>query len=275
MNDVVTLRSGKDAAAAPVLLLHGLLGGPEAFGEVVSELSYPGAILAARLPGHGASPSVVPDGFEQAVAAIARAIARPALLVGYSLGGRLALGLAALHPRKVRGVIAVGAHLGIEDPKLRAERSEWERAQSELLLRVGLDAFVRQWEELPVFATQRELGESQGRVGEVRLARQRAMRLSHEARGIALAITRLGSGRMPLLSQKLAQHRVFVLMVAGERDRSFDAHAERASDASAHVHAHVVPSVGHNVALEAPATLAKILDQRLHAWSKNTLETSP
>jgi 2-succinyl-6-hydroxy-2,4-cyclohexadiene-1-carboxylate synthase len=254
MKGIVQLRRARDPRAVPVLFLHGLLGAAEFWSELAALLSYPGALGAVTLPGHGLPPSPAVQSFEEAVDALP--LERGSFVVGYSMGGRLALGLAARRPRDVRGVVAVGAHAGIADAAERERRIEWERKERALLESRGLDAFVDHWDTLPVFATQADLLARP--LSRARLARQRAMRLGHDVGAVAQAFTALGSGHMPLLPKA----RVPTLLVAGERDERFAPAAHRC-----------IPGVGHNVVLEAPDAFARLLDRQLVEWSGTTLET--
>lgn len=260
MSHRVLLREARDPRAAPVLLLHGLLGSPQSWQEVVSALGHAGPIHAAVLPGHGRPPRPMPSSFEAAADELANDLPHASVVVGYSLGGRLALGMAAFRPDKTRAVIAIGAQLGLIGEVERAERRSWEREQQELLEKAGLAAFVAHWESQGLFASQRSLDAQ-------RLERQRSQRLAHDARGIAAAMDVLGSGRMPDLLPRVTRERVPVLMVAGESDPRFVARAHAAATAAPNIEARIVAHAGHNVVLEEPEILAGILDQQLSRWS--------
>jgi len=89
-----------------VLCLHGLGGTAATMGSVVEVLRNAGhEVFAPTLPGHGTHP----DGLLTATWAqwLATAVAWPAdVVVGQSMGGSLALAVAAISPR-VRGVVAI------------------------------------------------------------------------------------------------------------------------------------------------------------------------
>lgn len=260
MTRALLLREARDRRALPLVLLHGLLGSPAVFHGLVARSNHPGEMLALELPGHGVPPRPMPSSFEHCVDELSRELPPHSVLVGYSLGGRIALGIAARHPRLVHGVVAVGAHPGISCDRERRERLAWELAQRELLAREGLVAFVRQWEELPLFASQRSLDRE-------RLAAQRATRLGHDPRGIAAALAVLGTGSMPSLLQGLGAGRVPVLMLAGAGDPRFVALAREAQRVAPNVLARVLDGSGHNVVLEAPEALARVVDEQLSRWS--------
>lgn len=250
------LRAAQDNSAAPMVLLHGMLGAPEAWRAVVTELVYPGAVWALPLPGHGRPALPVADGFEANVRALAARITQPSHVVGYSMGGRLALGLATFTPDMLLTLTAVSAHTGL-DVTARNERMLWERAQLDVLLRRGLVEFVDQFEALPIFA-------SQTRLNMETLSAQRAQRLGHDALNIARALVELGSGEMPELAARLAVGRVPLHFVAGGLDKKYVAHANAAARRIPAARVHLIPDAGHNLTLETPKQLARILARAHH-----------
>ncbi len=232
--------------------LHGFLGSPAQWDAVRAGAAGEGD--APWMPGHGPSPWVR-DGasFDDVLDALAPWAAGRRVLVGYSLGARLALSLALRHPGEVRSVVLVGGTPGIEDPAERARRAVDDDALAAGIGREGLDAFVRRWEALPLFATQDELP------AEVRAA-QRAWRGAHEAAGVAWALSTLSTGRMPPRWDALASAPFEVHAVTGERDGKFTRIAEEmARRGEGRVTHHRVAGVGHNVVLEDPAAVAAVV----------------
>ena len=229
--------------------LHGFLGAPAQW-EGVAGAGEP----RWWLPGHGPSPWMPPGvGFDDVVDALAPWAEGRRVLVGYSLGARLALSLALRHPGELRAVVLVGGTPGLEDPAERAQRAAADDALSATIARDGIAAFVARWEALPLFATQRALGD------EVRAA-QRAWRTQHEPAGLAWALATLSTGRMPPLWERLATAPFAVHAVTGERDEKFTRLAEAmVRRGGGRVVHHRVAGVGHNVALEDPAAVARVV----------------
>lgn len=100
----------------PVLLLHAAGGAARNFGTVLRRLAAAGLeAQALDLPGHGrereGEPLTSIDAMVEHV--LARAPSGPLLVVGHSMGGAVALALAARAPERVRGVVmlATGARL--------------------------------------------------------------------------------------------------------------------------------------------------------------------
>lgn len=240
--------------AEMIVFLHGMLGGPSGFDPVEQELRRRGVSTPCarlRLPGHGLEPWGTDVGsFDAAVDALAARLPRAQrlTLVGYSLGGRLALALGAKGLSTIERVVAIGAHMGIEDREERSLRGAWDRSMAELVRGRGMAALVSAWEALPIFATQSSLEP-------VVLDRQRAVRLAHQAPAVAWAFETLGSGAMPPLADKILRSGVPVDLVAGERDDKYAGIARQLAARGASV----IPGAGHNVLLEAPAAFAETL----------------
>lgn len=99
-------------SGAPVALLHGLLGSARNWGQIAKGLAASGRrALAFDLPNHGESPTTVPCGYGAMADAVAAALeeggARPADVIGHSMGGKVAMVLALAHPGAVRRLVVV------------------------------------------------------------------------------------------------------------------------------------------------------------------------
>jgi len=155
-----------DEACPPLVLLHGFTGAARGWDQSVERLAYPGRVVAPNLPGHGAS--LLDDLTAYEIESVARALdivlatleLPRVALVGYSMGGRLALYYAITRPSRLTSLVLESASAGIAD---RAERSVRVAADEELAdyaVEVGIERFVDRWERSPVLATQLRLSPS-------------------------------------------------------------------------------------------------------------------
>lgn len=224
------------------VFLHGFTGAAASWGPLT-----PGD-LALALPGHGAPTAA---SWDEAVAQLAAHLHPRPHLVGYSLGGRLALGLLTSGVDVTRATV-VGAHPGLQDPVARAQRVDADERLAQALLAQGIQPFVRAWEALPMWETQ-------ARVPVARREAQRAIRAAHDPAGLAASLRGQGLGRMPDLRPKLAKVHAPVDVVVGALDRKFLPLARELSDLLPQGRLHVVPHAGHNVPLEAPEAFGAIL----------------
>ncbi|MEC4184865.1 alpha/beta fold hydrolase [Adlercreutzia sp. R21] len=179
------------------------------------------------------------------------------VLVGYSMGGRIAAETLVRHPGlPLVAVLLEGAGLGPADEAGRAVLARRNRDWAARLRHGGVGAFMDWWETLPLFASQRTLP------AEMRAA-VRAERMVHTADELARSLEAWGAQHQAIEAdtlvalQTLGERGVSALYLAGARDEKYAALAERVWQAD--LPASVVPEAGHNVHLEQPAAYLEAL----------------
>lgn len=240
--------AAEEGAAA--VLLHGFTGSAEAWGASLLEgLTRAGVDgRALDLPGHGLDAGRSdPAAFtlDTTLAGIDGQTPPVYDMVGYSMGGRIALHQAIRAPGRVRRLVLESASPGLASEE---ERSLRRRADAELAARIldgGIEAFVDRWEALPLFASQRGLPE------EVR-RRHRARRLTNDARSLAAALEGLGTGSLPSLWDRLEEVALPTLIVVGALDEKFVEIGRRMAAGMPNARLTVVEGAGHTVHLERP-----------------------
>lgn len=254
--------TGRGTDRPPVLLLHGFTGSVEAWGkEILKGLEARRRTLAVDLPGHGGS-GVPATGGRMTLPSLARSLSRlldrlgveRATWIGYSMGGRIALGATVLYPGRVDRLVLESASPGLATPEEREVRRKEDEAWARRLETSGLEAFVDDWMARPLFASQRDLPDA------VR-ARERARRMRGSAEGLARTLRETGTGSQPSFWEDLARIASPVLLLTGQRDPKFQAIADAMADRLPDVRRVTVPGAGHAVHLEAP-----------RAWLRAVLE---
>lgn len=90
---------------APVVLLHGLFGSARNFGEIQRALATRFRVLALDLRNHGTSPHAADMRYPTMAADVLETLeardARPAAVIGHSMGGKTAMAAALLQPETV------------------------------------------------------------------------------------------------------------------------------------------------------------------------------
>ena len=235
----------------PLLCLHGFTGSESSFHEALELAGLHGWTPA--LLGHSPEPNDA-QRFEDEVARLWKACpcSEPVHLVGYSMGGRVALGMLAAAPARVARATLIGVHFGLDSDAKRRDRTEADERWCELLEREGVERFVDAWEALPLFASQRRLGTKT-------LSRQRRERIAHDAHGLVRALRVLGLGRMPDYRTAVCDLDVPLHLVVGELDEKFRAIAEDATRWARRATVSIARDAGHNVVLEAPDVVARAL----------------
>jgi 2-succinyl-6-hydroxy-2,4-cyclohexadiene-1-carboxylate synthase len=254
--------------ATPVVLLHGFLGEAADFDDLRHHLVGRGdAWIAIDLPGHGAaaaearSLATTRTGFDAGVDLVWRRIedrlagAARCHLVGYSMGGRIALSLAARLPDRVASVSAIGAGTGLADPDERARRRAADDELADRLETEPFAGFLDRWYRQELFAPLRDHPGFPAVL-------QRRLRGTPAALAAALRI--FGPGNQPPLLDALAQRKAPpILLIAGEQDPRYVVHNARVAATCPDVVCRTVPGAGHSAHLERPAELARILADAL------------
>ena len=107
-----SIRSFEGGDGGPVVLLHGLGGSAANWTEVVGGLVPHHRVILLDLPGHAGSDPLprgagIDDYADAAAAAMQARAQAPAIVVGHSFGGQVALRLAVRHPALVRALLLV------------------------------------------------------------------------------------------------------------------------------------------------------------------------
>jgi 2-succinyl-6-hydroxy-2,4-cyclohexadiene-1-carboxylate synthase len=162
------------------------------------------------------------------------------VVVGYSMGGRLALHAAL--DSAFAGLVVVGASAGISDADERRRRREADLELADWIEAHSIDEVVARWERNPVFASQ-----SPGLVDS-----QRAGRLAHSPGALARLLRSAGQGALDPIWDELPRLAMPVLALAGENDSTYRAAADRIASLVPRGRSDVIAGAGHAAHLEAP-----------------------
>jgi len=271
----VNLHAVVEGEGTPVVILHGFTGCVASMAGTADGLRERHRVIRIDLVGHGES-DAPRDGaayrMESCVDQVAGVVdaldARPAHFIGYSMGGRVALALCAWRPELVASATLIGARGGIADEGERAARVRDDCALADRIEREGVPRFVDAWMALPLFASQRRLGEKA-------LAAAREARLANRAHALALCLRGMGAGAQPPLCGRLGRVRAPVCLVAGEEDTRFRAIAEALSRELPRSRGEVVPAAGHAAHLENPSAFLRIARRFLGEVDANRQTPQP
>jgi 2-succinyl-6-hydroxy-2,4-cyclohexadiene-1-carboxylate synthase len=229
-----------------LVLLHGFTQTRQSWRRTVAALGGRYRALAPDLPGHGQAAERRPASFSACAAYVRALAADRCVLVGYSMGGRIALHTALAIPGIVERLVLIGASPGLADPAEREQRRRADEALVDRIEAIGVAAFAEEWGAQPLFAGQ------DARVA----AAAHADRLRNTPEGLAAALRGLGAGVMTPLWDRLPQLAMPVTLVVGERDEKFRATAERMAAALPDARLEVVDGAGHAAQLERPDAVA-------------------
>lgn len=248
-----------------VVVVHGFAGSAATVTELVAPLVGRHRVVVPDLVGHGRSdaPDAV-DLYSMAacvdqldVMCTALGVERVAV-VGYSMGGRVALHWALRHPDRVSSLVTIGATPGPATEEQRAERVDADRALADRIERDGLVWFDRHWSALAIFATQAV------RVSSARRAQLADVRIGQRAVGLANSLRGMGTGAMPhLTSGALGLVSARALVTAGADDHKFVAIGRQLAADLPHGRFEPVPEAGHAAHLEQPGTVGRLVRDEL------------
>lgn len=252
----------------PVVLLHGFMQSGLSWENVVESLLPGHCVYALDFLGHGksakprtaelyaydASVRMVESFLEEVACLAPDGSKRRAHVVGYSMGGRIALGLASSEKDLLYSLVLESCNFGPDGEEERIVAEERNRAWASKLRSSGIEAFVGYWEALPLFQTQCEMG-----LDEV----IRPERLANDAEAMALCLEGAGKHAMPDAAQSfavVASTWIPVKYLWGYDDRNSEPVAHRLEHGGIDVTSF---GTGHNVHLEAPALYGTVVQEFL------------
>src|SRR5258706_10931248 len=243
-----------------LVMLHGFTGSAAGWGSHLETLAaYGWRVIALDLPGHGQSDA--PDepqlyALEYCQQYILAALQElgvsqgEAVLLGYSMGGRIALYTA--FSGLFRALILESASPGLEDPAEREQRRISDEALAASIEHDGVQPFIERWEKLPLFASQKTLPlESRETL--------RRQRLQNTATGLAQSLRGVGTGVQPSQHARLPALHIPVLLIVGELDVKFTAIARHMAQALPQSQLRVIPGAGHTIHLERPEEFVSLV----------------
>lgn len=230
-----------------LLVLHGFMGAGELLNPIAARLTEFCNPVTADLPGHGRSfgngtPEMyhaerqverltdVMDRLKQLDASSPTNGSPNRLLVyGYSMGGRLALHLAAALPERVSGLLLESTTPGLRQVQQRRERQLLDEERA-LAIERDFPGFLKQWEAMPLFAASRsasrsepaeDVDEPQKQIQEQIRKRYPEVMRRQKPGWLAASLRGFGTGHMPHLWDRLPELNMPVLLLSGGRDSKF------------------------------------------------------
>jgi len=221
--------------------IHGFMGHPSDWDEVRAALP--------EYETHAVEMKVASD-WQSTVEQIAESIPVDSIVVGYSMGARLALGVTLEYPKRCKGLIFVSGNPGLESEQDREQRWLSDQQVAEKIEMGPLDSFLSDWYQASVFESLPD-----------------EIRLSEIARKLALSspdwpsILRTNSvSKQPNYWSRLKELAMPTLVVAGELDEKYRNISLRfEKEAPDTVKSKVVSDCGHIVHREHPDAFVEIV----------------
>ncbi|MCA1056793.1 2-succinyl-6-hydroxy-2,4-cyclohexadiene-1-carboxylate synthase [Rossellomorea aquimaris] len=252
----------------PLVFLHGFTGDSRTWDNITDQLKNHFQCISIDLIGHGrsASPTDVQrysmDAVSRDIECLLRTLdIKEAVLIGYSMGGRLALHFANLYPGYVRLLILESASPGLKTKEEQDARRKSDHALADKILQEGIESFVDFWEGIPLFSTQKRL--PLGVQEEIR-----HQRLMQSPVGLSNSLKGMGTGAQPSWWDELRDLSFPVVLMVGELDQKFVTIAEEMGKSIPK--GEIIPffDKGHAIHVEDPRKFGTIIEDVLFNYIK-------
>jgi len=245
-----------------VVFLHGALGAPGDWTALAADLKLPPArcgyvnlyqraalsgeknlrdLLLAAVPGKG-----------------------PVVLVGYSMGGRLALQTMLASPDDFAGAVVVSTHPGLKDEVAEARRLKQDREWARRARALPWEDFLSRWSLRPIFSFGRDVREWRKDLADT----WRDGRTALETRRtfVADALDTWSLGVQGDLRGPLSRLEKPIFWLAGAQDAKFAKLAKEAADLHSLAEHQVIADTGHRVPWESPEAFARAVNKFLERF---------
>ena len=236
----------------PVVFLHGFTGSHLTWQPVYTQLKQNYTTIAIDLLGHGLSDKPLSHTrytiehtnhdlnyiFKQLKLESVR-------LVGYSMGGRVALAFALHYPAHINMLILESASPGLHSEMERRARANTDDTLALSIEQKGLEWFADYWGNIPLFKTQKRLSvDTQAKLNQARL--------NNSSLGLANSLRGIGTGQQPSYWECLEELNKPVTLIVGEEDEKYVQLAKQMDAKLPNSTVFIVQHAGHNVHLEQP-----------------------
>ncbi|HEK9100630.1 2-succinyl-6-hydroxy-2,4-cyclohexadiene-1-carboxylate synthase [Bacillus pfraonensis] len=244
----------------PLLLLHGFTGSMETWRPFISSWSQQFQVILVDLVGHGKTESPeemthydIQNVALQMTTLLDHLHIEKAHILGYSMGGRLAITMACLYSERVKSLLLENCTAGLE---MEADREARRIKDEQLADRIefeGIELFVNFWENIPLFATQKKLPNDMKEA-------VRKERLANIPRGLANSLRGMGTGVQPSWWNQLERLKMPVLLMNGEYDQKFFQILASMKKCIPHAKFVKIDGAGHAIHVEQPQKFGTIVE---------------
>ena len=248
-----------------IIFLHGFMGNTNEFDEITSIISEDFYCLKIDLPGHGKTQIFGSDEYYQMPNA-AKAFMKlldelleklnlnQCFLIGYSMGGRLALYLALNFPQYFTKVILESASPGLATEPERLGRMKRDAQIARKLSRTinpeDFTLFLTNWYSQEIF------GDIKTHTQFSELIKQR---LQNDPKQLVKSLKMMGTGVQPSLWSKLETNNVPLLLLVGELDPKFVEINTKIQQKAKYSQLEIVRDTAHNIHFAKPLEFVSVV----------------
>lgn len=245
----------------PVVFLHGFTGNSASWHQPTKMIKNEFQCVFIDLIGHGKTDSPA-DTSRYQIEKVAKDIIHilnvlnisQTHLVGYSMGGRVALATSILYPSRISSLILESSSPGLRTDEERRNRRHSDELLARRIEQDGIEAFINYWESIPLFASQKKLPiEKQLLV--------RKQRLGNNPVGLANSLRGMGTGVQPSYWERLCELNFPLLLLCGELDQKFCRIAIEMCTNLPNAKMEKIINAGHAIHVEQPQFFGKIINE--------------
>ena len=233
------------------VLLHGFTQTSRSWDRYIDLLQPEQSVIRVDAPGHANSTTVLAN-----LPTTAHMVAEQggtADYIGYSMGARLALHIALLHPSIVRRLVLVSGSPGLRTPDERSARVQSDEVLAREIAEIGVERFVAKWLSSPMFK------------GLMSTPAEVEDRLRNTSEGLASSLRLAGTGTQESLWERLHDLKMPVLLVVGNDDDKFrQIGNEMKNCIGANAELCVIDNAGHSVHLEQTNNFHSVVSEFLN-----------
>jgi 2-succinyl-6-hydroxy-2,4-cyclohexadiene-1-carboxylate synthase len=243
--------------AGTKLFIHGFLGSGQDWRETLAALASDDTCYTIDLPSHGdaselsSSVTSFDDVIIQIGIELERKLTAPIHGIGYSLGGRVLVGLTRHYPELFSRLTLISTFPGFQEESARLARWESDLRWSEILRTLDTETFLSRWYGQETFHSARWNNQTRARIF--------SSRSSLSLPRLASFFEVVSAAKMPNYWPLLTALSIPTTFVAGERDQKYVQIGKELTTRNPRIRLEVLAECGHAIPLEAPVTLARIL----------------
>ncbi|HAC16918.1 MAG TPA: 2-succinyl-6-hydroxy-2,4-cyclohexadiene-1-carboxylate synthase [Bacteroidetes bacterium] len=204
-----------------LVALHGFTGSGMVFEQFSDHFRSLGIkLLAVDLPGHGKTStpnSTEVHAFDAQLSNFSRLIRKLEIprfhLLGYSMGGRIALHYALKYPDKIISLILESTNNGISNDLERLDRVSRDESLSEQIIQDYAD-FLLKWNRLPLFQSPPNAIKRQ-------IDAFKNIQVNQDPIQMALSLREFSPGKIPYVYNELSLISCPVLAITGDNDYKY------------------------------------------------------
>tara|TARA_B100001113_G_C21014577_1_gene580824 strand:- start:273 stop:1049 length:777 start_codon:yes stop_codon:yes gene_type:complete len=238
-----------------LVFLHGFLGCHRDWLPVITKLTIPNPCLLIDLPGHSQSKSIMPITFSILSYKIAQILKKEKItqiiLIGYSLGGRVALHFSHNYPDYIQKLILISSHLGLDSISEKIKRLHHDTCIAQKMLTIPWLQFIKQWYDTPLFETFKK---------SIYYTKTITKRHQQNPNLMAKALIQLSLAHQPNYTTLCQQYPFPIHYLCGQNDHKF---YKLGQNYSRFLNVHVIPNTDHALHITDSESLSLFLDQIL------------